>query len=106
MTQLALIGRGVWGMNYIRTIRSLPWCELPDANVKTRDYRSLLTRRDIDGVIIATPASTHFGIAQEFLARGFHTLIEKPLATSVTDAKALTQLAKKSSRSTKSDINT
>lgn len=95
MMRFALVGKGAWGTNYIRTIRSLSWCSLPNENIRTRDYPQLFFRDDIHGVIIATPASTHYKIASEFLARGIPTLIEKPVAISSKDAEALRKLADK-----------
>lgn len=89
MTTLALIGAGRWGKNYIKTIHSLPSCKLPDSFIKTKNYKELFSFDNIDGVIIATPASTHFKIAKEFLEKGFNVLIEKPLTTNYKDALKL-----------------
>ena len=89
MTTLALIGKGRWGKKYINTISNLSSCELPDKFIKTTNYRDLFASDNIDGVIIATPASTHFQIAKEFLEKGFNLLIEKPMTTSLSDALKL-----------------
>lgn len=95
MTTLALIGSGKWGKNYINTIRNLSSCELPDSFIKTKDYKDLFSFNNIDGVIIATPASTHFEIAKEFLEKGFNILVEKPLTTSYEEARDLNEIAEK-----------
>ena len=95
MITLALIGRGRWGKNYIKTIRALSSCKLPNQFIKTTNYRDLLSEIGIDGVIIATPASTHFQIAKEFLEKGFNVLIEKPMTTSYNDALKLRRIAEK-----------
>lgn len=95
MTTMALVGSGRWGKNYINTIRSLSSCELPDSFIKTKDYKELFNIDNIDGVIIATPASTHFQIAKEFLENGFNVLIEKPFVTSYKDALVLSEIAKR-----------
>ena len=94
MTTLALIGKGRWGKNYIKTIRNLSTCELPDEFIKSSNYKDLLSKKNIDGVIIATPASTHFKIAKEFLEKGFNVLIEKPMTTNYKDALELSRIAK------------
>lgn len=47
----------------------------------------------IDGVLIATPNSTHAPIAKVALANGVPALIEKPLTTSYADSLELCQLA-------------
>lgn len=95
MTNLALIGKGAWGKNYINTIIDLRDCSLQRSNIKTRDYKSLLREGKIDGVIIATPASTHFEIAKEFLEKGFNILVEKPLTTNYKDARVLADIVNK-----------
>lgn len=95
MTTLALIGIGRWGKNYVNTINSLSSCILPERFIKTSNYKDLFTFNGIDGVIIATPSSTHFKIAKEFLERGFNVLIEKPMTTSYKDALDLSKIADK-----------
>lgn len=95
MTTLALIGTGRWGKNYINAINNLSSCELPDTFIKTSNYKDLFAFDNIQGVIIATPSSTHFKIAKEFLERGFNVLIEKPVTTNYKDALKLYKIAKK-----------
>jgi predicted dehydrogenase len=46
-----------------------------------------------DALIIATPASTHAGIAARALEAGRHVLVEKPLASTPDDADELVRLA-------------
>ncbi|MDA7918166.1 Gfo/Idh/MocA family oxidoreductase [Mariniblastus sp.] len=55
------------------------------------DYRKLIDQ--IDAAVIATPTRMHFEIAQELLNAKVHTLIEKPLTDSVTDANDLVKAA-------------
>lgn len=95
MITLALIGIGRWGKNYISTINNLSSCKLPEKFIKTSNYKELFAFDNIDGVIIATPSSTHFKIAKEFLGRGFNVLIEKPMTTSYRDALELFKIARK-----------
>ncbi|TSC61744.1 MAG: oxidoreductase [Parcubacteria group bacterium Gr01-1014_106] len=94
MTTLALIGRGRWGTNIQRTLAQLPGCSV--SYVETRDWKRLLQLRDLDGVLIATPGSTHADIALPFIERGMSTFIEKPLTTNLRDALRLENAAKKS----------
>lgn len=110
MIQLALIGIGVWGRNFISTINSFTDCRikyvcskttktlklLRGDYIKTIHYEDLFKYSDIDGVIIATPSATHYEISQEFLKRGFNLLIEKPLATNYIQALKLQSLYKNS----------
>ena len=49
---------------------------------------------EIDGVVIATPAETHFDIARQALEAGKHVFVEKPLALSVKEGEDLCRLAR------------
>lgn len=51
---------------------------------------------DVDGVVIATPNHTHRNLAVECLQAGVHVLIEKPMATSVDDCRAIIEAARAS----------
>src|SRR5207248_1312707 len=48
--------------------------------ITTRDFQEVLRDSTIDGVVIATPVSTHRRLATEALCAGKHVLVEKPLA--------------------------
>lgn len=51
---------------------------------------------EVEAVIVATPASTHFAIASSLLDRGIHVLLEKPIATTMDEAGALVEQAEAS----------
>ena len=55
------------------------------------DYRELLG--NVDAISIAVPTPLHFEIACEFLQRGVHVLVEKPITTTVEQAEQLIHLA-------------
>lgn len=107
MVTLALFGVGNWGRNYLNEAEKIPGLQikyvlattslslksLPDQYIKLTDYRQILKDKSLDGVIIATPASTHFKLAREFINRGVNILIEKPLAMSTKEAKELLYLS-------------
>lgn len=111
MINLALVGIGNWGKNYISAVKELSNCRIKylcstslkrldsfqGGYVKITDYKKLFSYRDIDGVIIATPNSTHFQICQQFLKRGYNLLIEKPMVENYLQALTLRSLQKKSS---------
>ena len=60
----------------------------------TTDYRDLLDK-DIEAVYIsATPESTHYPMARDFLAAGKHVFLEKPIALTLEEADELIGLAK------------
>ena len=55
------------------------------------DYNTLFDQ--VEAVSIAVPTQQHFQVAQTFLRRGVHVLIEKPITTTVEQADALIALA-------------
>ncbi|NDK30983.1 Gfo/Idh/MocA family protein [Nesterenkonia haasae] len=59
----------------------------------TTDWRTAVTRDDIDVVDICTPGDSHREIAVAALAAGKHVLCEKPLANSVEEAEEMTAAA-------------
>ena len=48
---------------------------------------------EADAAIVATPTVTHLQIATEALERGWHVLVEKPIASTVAEASALVEVA-------------
>jgi predicted dehydrogenase len=53
------------------------------------DYREMLAREKLDGVIIASPHPLHYEHARAALDHGAHVLVEKPMTTNAADARAL-----------------
>lgn len=90
----AVIGAGRWGQKIIATLEELPEATL--AYIETHNYQKLIAKKDIDAVIIATPASTHAQVALPFIKRGLPVFIEKPMTTRLSDAKLLKAAAQKS----------
>ncbi|MGC4190941.1 MAG: Gfo/Idh/MocA family oxidoreductase [Thermomicrobiales bacterium] len=67
-----------------------------DGIPSTQIYASLgeaLRFVDADAILIVTPPATHRAVATAALQAGKHVLIEKPLATTIDDARALADLA-------------
>jgi len=61
----------------------------------TADYRELLSRDEIHAVYIsATPESTHYPMARDFLAAGKHVFLEKPIALELSEADELIRISK------------
>ena len=44
-------------------------------------HQTVLEDPSVDGVVIATPAASHFSLAKQALDAGKHVFVEKPLAT-------------------------
>jgi predicted dehydrogenase len=58
------------------------------------DYREMLAKqKDIDAVMIATPDHTHAVIATAAMSLGKHVYVQKPLAWSVEECRALAKKA-------------
>ncbi|WP_162236451.1 Gfo/Idh/MocA family protein [Sphingomonas sp. Leaf25] len=62
----------------------------------TADYRALLDRQDIDGVVIATPLYMHAPMCLATLAAGKHVFCEKSLALTIADCKRVASAAARS----------
>jgi len=52
-------------------------------------YEAALRERHIDGVVIATPNDTHRELIQKAASAGKHVFVEKPIANTVADARAI-----------------
>lgn len=59
----------------------------------TTDYKELCNRDDLDFVVISLLHGLHKEVAMECFESGKHVLVEKPIATTVDDAKAMIALA-------------
>jgi predicted dehydrogenase len=103
---VGVIGYGYWGPNLVRNFVETPGSEViavsdldPQrlAQVESRfpliettpDYRALLRNPRIDAIVVATPVSSHFPLALEALRAGKHVLVEKPLASTTSQARRL-----------------
>ena len=105
---VAVIGSGYWGKNLVRNFHQLGALKLIcDKNETVLDnfreqysnvetclaLSDVLRRKDIKGVVIATPAETHFNLAREALLAGKNVFVEKPLALTEAEGQQLVQLA-------------
>jgi len=107
---IAQIGCGYWGPNLLRNFsaQSLCWVkyvadERPErlSYVKANYPRTqvvnhiaeVLSDPQVDAVVIATPAATHYQLTKEVLLANKHVFVEKPLATSTRHADELIALA-------------
>jgi predicted dehydrogenase len=64
---------------------------------KHRDYRRMLDRQagEIDAVIVTVPDHMHATAALACMERGKHVYVQKPMAQTVWEARALTEAARK-----------
>jgi len=107
-----VIGAGHWGKNLVRTFYELgALAGVAEASPALRtelsgkypdirlydDHREAL-QADVQALVIATPAPTHYPIALEALQAGKDVFIEKPMTLSSAEAEHLVQLADERSR--------
>jgi predicted dehydrogenase len=64
-----------------------------DIERATGNYQDLLADPELDAVHICTPNDLHFPMAQAAMQAGKHVLCEKPLASTIAEAKAMIALA-------------
>lgn len=107
--KVGVAGVGHMGKEHARIYSELQEAELvgvhdsnPDtarkiaAKCKTRAFGSLEEMVDaVDAASIVTPTTTHLAIAEPFLKRGKHVLVEKPIAMNTEEARKLVNLAEK-----------
>ncbi len=115
MINIGIIGLGHWGPNYIRCFSKLhevgvvKGCDVKEENLirikdlypfinLTTDYRDFLEDNNIDAIIVATPASTHYKIVKECLEYGKDVLAEKPLTLIPEESLELAELSAKINR--------
>ncbi len=105
---VAVIGCGYWGKNLVRNFKELgalhSICDMteqgratarqlaPECTV-TEHLEDVLCNEQISGIVIATPAETHFAIAQRCLLAGKDVFVEKPLALTYEQGAELVRLA-------------
>ncbi len=109
-TRVAVVGVGVMGSYHANIYASLPQTKLVaivdpclDKRVEMeiafdinsyQNHLDLLKNENIDAVSLATPTSLHFDIAKDLLKAGKHLLIEKPIASTVSQAQELIEISK------------
>jgi predicted dehydrogenase len=108
--RVGVIGVGVMGSNHARVLAELPGVKLvgvadPDRKRCDQVARSLgcasfgdatdLMCRGVDAVTIAAPTHFHRDIAIDCTTRGIHVLVEKPIASTVEESRAIVAAARR-----------
>src|SRR5579872_2684560 len=115
--RFASIGTGIRGCEHLEASLNVPGiqcvavCDLYDSRhtaaqeaVKnpsvpaTRDYRSILDRKDVDSVLIATMDHQHRHIFEDAVSAGKDVYCEKPMSHTVEDGFAMMEAAQKHQR--------
>jgi predicted dehydrogenase len=112
VTGIAVIGAGYWGPNLVRNAQATPGLRLEylcDLDVDRArkvlgEYSTVKVAGSVDEVLadpavsavaVATPAGTHYAVAMKAIEAGKHVLVEKPLANSYEDGRALVDAAER-----------
>lgn len=61
------------------------------------DWKEMLERGGFDAVSVCVPSALHCAVAVESARRGFHVLVEKPMATSLAECDQMIDAAKQGS---------
>jgi predicted dehydrogenase len=110
------IGTGIRGCDLLRSARKVPngelvgTADLYDMHRKagaeawgaevstTRDYRSLLDRKDVDAVIVAVADHQHRRVVLDCVAAGKDVYCEKPMSHNVADGQAMVKAVQEGKR--------
>jgi len=110
MLTVGVLGCGYWGPNILRNlvenrrVKDVIACDLDRKRLErvrqrfpvtsvTTDFQDLLDDDAVDAVMIATPLTTHFSLAQRALNAGKHVFVEKPFSHTSAQAQTLIDLA-------------
>jgi predicted dehydrogenase len=108
--KIGVVGVGVMGSNHARVLAEMSNVRLvgiADPDRKQRDFvaRTLgceafgdldsLLKCGLDAITIAAPTHLHHELALECIARGIHLLVEKPIAPTVEEGRAIVAAARR-----------
>lgn len=116
--KMAIVGAGRWGVHLIRNFLEHPDVEIvaivdrnacqltklshqfqfDSGTILTPEWSIARELPQIEAVVVATPASTHYRSIRDALERGFHVLAEKPLTLTPEESIELCQLAERQQR--------
>ena len=108
---VAVIGTGSMGKNHARVYSEIGNVDLVavcDSNEETakeiankyninyyRDYKEMLKKEKIDAVSVCVPTKLHKQVAMEIMKNKINVLVEKPIATTIEEAKEMIGEAEK-----------
>ena len=110
MINVAVVGVGGWGKNLARAYYQIPECSLKyicdldqqkleqlrlqlPGTILTSRFQDLLEDADLQAIVIATTAATHYPLCKAALQAGKDVFVEKPFVLAVAQAEELILLA-------------
>lgn len=102
--RVGLVGCGRWGRHILRDLITLD-CDVPvvarsgESRTRAREggaetvVEEIPALGEVDGVVVATPTSTHASVTAEALELGVPVFVEKPLTADVASARQLAAAA-------------
>ncbi len=108
--KIGVIGVGVMGSNHARVLAEMAGLQLvgvADPDIKQRQFVAgnlgcaemadldALIRGGVDAVTIAAPTHLHHDLALKCIAHGIHVLVEKPIAPTVEEGRAIVAAARR-----------
>jgi predicted dehydrogenase len=115
MVGIAVVGAGAWGKNHIRVFSEMPNVQLkyvcdsdPAKLVSIRktypqaktveDPAPLFQDPEVNGIVIASSAVSHYPLAKQGLMAGKDLLVEKPMALNSKEAEEIAEMAEERKR--------
>ena len=86
--KVGLVGCGNWGKHILRDLTDLS-CEVPVVT----SSGSVADLAGVDGIVVATPTTTHAEITEQALELDVPIFVEKPLTDNVDDAERIAEAA-------------
>jgi predicted dehydrogenase len=111
--KVGLAGTGYWGKNLFRNFLELGALgAVCDTNPKTLEqfcsqakgakgyatFDEMIEDKSLQGVVLATPAVTHYALAKKALLKGKDVFVEKPLALNIKEGAELVKIAEEHKR--------
>lgn len=114
MIKIGIVGVGLYGLNHIialkqrelyrKDVKLVGFAEIDPVKLKEietaygvpgfADYREMITKTKLDAITVVTPDHLHYAIVMDCLKAGIPVLVEKPLSTSLEEARGMAKAAR------------
>ncbi len=108
---IGVSGRGGDDLHEVSSQNIVALCDVDDEKLRAAatkypqaktydDFRHLIDQKDLDAIVIGTPDHVHAVMTAAVIRSGRHVYCEKPLTHTVSEARIITELARKHKRVT------